>query len=87
MIEDLTPRQLEILSMVKRNMSNEDIARKLKLSISTINITLHNAYKVMGVVMSRKKKRRSPEQIKSDNKTYGKITATRTSSKGAKKKA
>jgi DNA-binding NarL/FixJ family response regulator len=45
----LSPRQLEILELVAEGLSNEQIAKRLWLSMSTIKQHLGGAYKFMGV--------------------------------------
>jgi DNA-binding NarL/FixJ family response regulator len=45
----LRPRQLEILELVAEGLSNEQIAKRLWLSMSTIKQHLRGAYKFMGV--------------------------------------
>ena len=45
----LTPRELEIVSMVARGLRNKEIARKLGITEGTVKIHLHNIYGKTGV--------------------------------------
>jgi DNA-binding CsgD family transcriptional regulator len=44
----LSPRQREILSLCVRNLSQQEIARKLNISPHTVDTHLRNAYTRMG---------------------------------------
>ncbi len=45
----LTPRELEIVSMVARGLRNRNIAEQLQISEGTVKIHLHNIYEKLGV--------------------------------------
>jgi DNA-binding NarL/FixJ family response regulator len=45
----LTPRELEIVSMVAKGLRNKEIARKLAIAEGTVKIHLHNIYQKLGV--------------------------------------
>ena len=42
MLPSLTPRESEILALVKRGRSNKDIARQLAISSATVKNHMHN---------------------------------------------
>jgi DNA-binding NarL/FixJ family response regulator len=48
-VEDLSPRQREILGLVAEDLSNAEIAGHLYLSESTVKQHLRTAYKLLGV--------------------------------------
>lgn len=56
-INVLTERQTQLILLVKSGLSNAEIAKKLKVSEATVNVTLHNAYKRLGIVLKRKKRK------------------------------
>ena len=47
--ESLTPRELELLSLVNAGLSNREIADTLTLSINTVKSVLYVTYKKLGV--------------------------------------
>lgn len=88
-LNDLTSRQIEVLSLAKKGLSNEAIALMLRLSLSTINITLHNAYARMGTVLKRKRVRRTLAQVKDSKRNSRKRNSntSKPSARRARKKA
>ncbi len=49
LIEPMTERELEVLRLLADDLSNEEIARKLVLTVSTIKTHAHNIYAKLGV--------------------------------------
>ncbi|HSA82251.1 MAG TPA: response regulator transcription factor [Geminicoccaceae bacterium] len=45
----LTPRELEVVSLIARGLRNKEIARELAISEGTVKIHLHNIYDKTGV--------------------------------------
>ena len=48
-MEQLTDRELQVLSLAARGMSNRDIARELSISVRTVQTHLSNIFNKMGV--------------------------------------
>ncbi len=48
-IQDLTPREREILSLITRRMSNLEIARELVVEVGTVKNHVHSMLKKLGV--------------------------------------
>ncbi|HSV71918.1 MAG TPA: LuxR C-terminal-related transcriptional regulator [Methylibium sp.] len=47
--EGLTPRQIQLLALLDEGLSNEQVADRLALSVTTVKWHLHNAYVTLGV--------------------------------------
>jgi LuxR family maltose regulon positive regulatory protein len=47
--DQLTARQLQLLSLIDEGMSNEQVADRMSLSVTTVKWHLHNAYTKLGV--------------------------------------
>jgi DNA-binding NarL/FixJ family response regulator len=47
--ERLTAREIEILRLLASNYDNDEIARRLRLSIGTVKIHVHHVYQKLGV--------------------------------------
>ncbi|CAN5386080.1 hypothetical protein BH11ACT8_BH11ACT8_34920 [soil metagenome] len=47
--EDLTPREHDVIALVARGLSNQDIADELYLSINSVKTYIRSAYRKMGV--------------------------------------
>jgi DNA-binding NarL/FixJ family response regulator len=48
-LDHITERELEVLSLAARGMSNRDIARELSISVRTVQTHLSNVFSKMGV--------------------------------------
>jgi DNA-binding NarL/FixJ family response regulator len=48
-LEQITDRELEVLGLAARGMSNRDIARELSISVRTVQTHLSNVFNKMGV--------------------------------------
>lgn len=48
-IDDLSPRELEMLQMITEGLSNDEIARSLYLSINSVKTYIRAAYRKIGV--------------------------------------
>ncbi|HKV30464.1 MAG TPA: response regulator transcription factor [Candidatus Dormibacteraeota bacterium] len=48
-LEDLTPRQIEVLQLVARGMTNQEIAETLFLSRRTVHAHLRSIFHKLGV--------------------------------------
>lgn len=46
---DLTPREYEVLSLVARGLTNQEIGARLFISINTVKTNIRSAYKKVGV--------------------------------------
>ena len=44
MLEQLSRRELEVLGLIDRGLSNKEIAQELYISIGTVKVHLHNIY-------------------------------------------
>ena len=49
MLNDLTPRQWELVRLVTTGLSNKSIAQRLGLQEGTVKIHLYNIYKKVGI--------------------------------------
>jgi LuxR family maltose regulon positive regulatory protein len=49
LVEPLSSRELEILKLIAKDLSNEEIARKLFLTVGTVKTHAHNIYSKLGV--------------------------------------
>jgi DNA-binding NarL/FixJ family response regulator len=47
--KDLTPREHEVVRLLKRNLSNDKIARKLGIKRGTVKVHVHNIVKKLGL--------------------------------------
>ena len=45
----LTPREIEIVTMVAQGLRNRAIAERLSISEGTVKVHLHNIYEKLGV--------------------------------------
>lgn len=48
-LEPLTPRESEVIELVCRGLSNEDISRELYISMNTVKTFIRGAYRKIGV--------------------------------------
>lgn len=48
-LNDLTKRQREVIEMVAKAMSNQQIANELSISIGAVKRIVYNAYRTLGV--------------------------------------
>ena len=64
--KNLTSRQKEILSLLRRGFTNAEICRSLNISANTVKVHLANIYKILGV--SNRTEAASVELEKLDNK-------------------
>jgi DNA-binding CsgD family transcriptional regulator len=48
--ERLTPRELEVLDMAARGFTNNEVARRLDLSVHAIKFHLASIYRKLGVI-------------------------------------
>ena len=48
-LNDLTKRQREVIEMVAKAMSNQQIANELSISVGTVKRIVYNAYRTLGV--------------------------------------
>jgi LuxR family maltose regulon positive regulatory protein len=49
LVEPLSSRELEVLKLIAKDLSNEEIAHKLFLTVGTIKTHAHNIYTKLGV--------------------------------------
>ena len=49
MAENLTPRELEVLSLVAEGLSNHEVVEALCITLSTVETHLHHIYEKLGV--------------------------------------
>jgi DNA-binding NarL/FixJ family response regulator len=47
--EPLTPREVEVLAEIRRGQTNREIARKLRVSLPTVNKHVHHVLRKLGV--------------------------------------
>ena len=47
--EELSPRETEVLQMITEGLSNDEIARRLYLSINSVKTYIRTAYRKIGV--------------------------------------
>lgn len=45
----LSPREIEVLTLIKEGLSNKEIAEKLFISLSTVKTHINNIYKILEV--------------------------------------
>ncbi len=48
-VDTLTPRQLQVLALLGRGMSNKEIAREIEIEIGTVKVYLNAIYRAFGV--------------------------------------
>lgn len=48
-LNDLTKRQREVIEMVAKSQSNQEIADKLSISLGAVKRIVYNAYRTLGV--------------------------------------
>ena len=49
LLEELTPRELEILKLIEQGLSNKEIAQKLVISPQTVKRHASNIYSKLGI--------------------------------------